>query len=181
MPQYLAAPPEAQVTRWQLGPPMQRPPVQTPSPAQAPHSSEPPLQPLPILPQYWPPAGAQVVDGVQAASLLPPPSMVITGVLPPVPAVALVPPIPLPPLPAAPTLPPLVAAPPWLPAVPDVDLTPAEQPSEAASAAPRTRRANPAGRRIRTILGLSGAPKTALSPGPIREPFRACKATLPHG
>ena len=77
--------------RWQLGPPMQRPPVQTPSPAQAPHSSEPPLQPLPILPQYWPPAGVQVVEGVQAASLLPPPSIVITGVPPPVPAVPLVP------------------------------------------------------------------------------------------
>jgi len=169
------------MTRWQLGPPMQMPPVHTPSPAQAPHSSEPPLQPLPILPQYWPPGGAQVVDGVQAASLLPPPSMVITGVLPPVPAVALVPADPtLPPLPAAPAAP-LVAAPPWLPAAPDVDLTPAEQPSETASATPRTRRANPAGRRICTILGLSGAPKTALSSGPIREPFRACKATLPHG
>ena len=81
MPQYRADP-DVQVTRWQLGPPMQRPAVQTPSPAQAPHSSEPPLQPLPILPQYWPPAGAQVVDGVQAASLLLPPSIVITGVPP---------------------------------------------------------------------------------------------------
>ena len=71
MPQYLAAPPEAQVSGWQLGPPTQRPKVQTPSPAQAPQSSEPPLQPLPILPQYWPPAGVQVTDGVQAASPLP--------------------------------------------------------------------------------------------------------------
>ena len=108
VPQYLAAPPDVQVTRWQLGPPMQMPPVHTPSPAQAPHSSEPPLQPLPILPQYWPPAGAQVVDGVQAASLLPPPSIVITGP-PPVPAVPLVPADPA--LPAAPAAPP-VAAPP---------------------------------------------------------------------
>ena len=120
------------MTRVQLGPPMQMLPVQTASPAQAPHSSEPPLQPLPILPQYWPPAGVQVVEGVHAASLLPPPSIVITGV-PPAPVVPLVPAEPT--LPADPTLPP-AAVPPWLPALPDVDLTPAEQPSEAARATP---------------------------------------------
>src|SRR5438094_765972 len=81
-------------------------------PAQAPHSSEPPLQPLPILPQYWPPAGAQITDGVQTASLLPA-SVVITTV-PPVPlgvVAPLVPPVPAPVVPAVPV--PLVA-----PAVP---------------------------------------------------------------
>src|SRR5262245_60334157 len=106
---------------------MQRPAVQTPSPAQAPHSSEPPLQPLPILPQYCPPAGAQVTDGVQAASL--PASTRIRGP-PPVPPVAIV---PAPPVePAAPAAPPIpVPAP--APPVPAVDLTPAEQPSDAAS------------------------------------------------
>ena len=91
VPQYRADP-AVHATRWQLDPPMQRPAVQTPSPAQGPHSSEPPLQPLPILPQYWPPGGVQIVDGVQAASLLLPASIEIEMV-PPVPVVALVPPI----------------------------------------------------------------------------------------
>jgi hypothetical protein len=70
-----------QVARTQLGPPVHRPATQTPSPGQAPHSSAPPGQPLPILPQYWPPVGVQVTDGVQAAA--PPASLafaVVSGV-----------------------------------------------------------------------------------------------------
>src|SRR5436190_558913 len=51
-PQYLTAPPDWQVIAVQLGPPMQMPgfvspPLQVASPGQAPHSSMPPLQPLP--------------------------------------------------------------------------------------------------------------------------------------
>src|SRR5437762_3566280 len=53
-PQYLTAPPDWQVIAVQLGPPMQMPgfvspPLQVASPGQAPHSSMPPLQPLPIV------------------------------------------------------------------------------------------------------------------------------------
>jgi hypothetical protein len=54
---------------------MHRPATQTLSPAQAPHSSAPPGQPLPILPQYWPPEGVQVTDGVHAAASLPAPAV----------------------------------------------------------------------------------------------------------
>ena len=59
VPQYLAPPPDAQVIRWQLAPPTQMSDMQTLSPEQVPHSSAPPLQPLPILPQYWPPAACR--------------------------------------------------------------------------------------------------------------------------
>jgi hypothetical protein len=85
------------------------------------------LQPLPILPQYFPPGGAQVTDGVQAASL--PASTVMTMV----PAAPAVPVVPLdPPAPAAPLMPAEAPAP------VGIGLTFATQPSEAVSAAPRT-------------------------------------------
>src|SRR4029078_3286431 len=65
LPQYWALPPEVTVIGVQLGPPMQMPgavapPLQVASPAQAPQSSFCPLQPLPIVLQYVPPAGVQV-------------------------------------------------------------------------------------------------------------------------
>src|SRR6185295_7889650 len=110
-PQYCAVPPDAQAMGLQLGPPIHRPAVQTPSPAQAPHSSEPPLQPLPILPQYWPPAGMHVTDGVHMASV--PASVPMMGP-PPVPAAPLVPAVPDPPRPVValvPALPVAAAAP----------------------------------------------------------------------
>ena len=64
LPQYLAAP-DVHVSGVQLGPPMQMPgavapPLHVASPGQVPHSSFSPLQPLPIVLQYWPPAGVQV-------------------------------------------------------------------------------------------------------------------------
>src|SRR5436190_1347727 len=129
--QERAAPPDVEVIGAQPGTAVQEPAVQTPSALQAPHSIEPPLQPLPILPQYWPPAGAQVTDGVQAASL--PASTEMIGP-PPVPAVALVPAAPA--EPAAPVEPPEPGPAP-APPVPAVALTPAEQPSDAARTAPR--------------------------------------------
>ena len=136
-PQYLAAPPEVQVSGLQLGPPMHRPPVQTPSPAQAPQSSAPPLQPLPILPQYWPPAGVQVTDGVQAASL--PASTAIT-IVPAVPVVPVVP--------GGPSVPPApgragarrAAAPPV--PVADLGMTFAQPNVVAPATAPSTQRTN---------------------------------------
>src|SRR5437764_573684 len=80
--------------------------------AQAPQSSVPP-QPSPILPQYWPPGGMQLVtDGVQAPPAPPePPTAPPAPVLPAVPSSTA--PAP-PPLPA--TFPPPL--PPAAPAVP---------------------------------------------------------------
>src|SRR4051794_39604678 len=133
--------------------------MQTPSPAQVPQSSAPPLQPLPILPQYWPPAGAHVTDGVQAASLSPA-STVITGVPapPPVPVAGPVPAVPVePPAPGpAPALPPVIP-------VPEPGVTLAVQPSEMTKAVAI---AQGPGKRTRTTIGLPAAPKTALAPRP---------------
>jgi hypothetical protein len=152
VPQYLAPPPDAQVIRWQLTPPTHRPERQTLSPEQAPQSSAPPLQPLPILPQYWPPGGLQVTDGVQAASL---PASTPMAIEPPVPIVGAEP--------AAPVVPPRPAA---APAAPVAPLLPGvgcvitfAQPSNAASAAASTR--GPPDQRIRTIRGLPVGAKTA--------------------
>jgi hypothetical protein len=153
VPQYLAPPPDAQVIRWQLAPPTQMLDMQTLSPEQVPHSSAPPLQPLPILPQYWPPAGVQVTDGVHAASL---PASTPIVIEPPVPVVGAVP--------AAPVVPPrpaIAPVPPVAPPLPGVDcgITFATHPSDAASATASTR--GPPDRRIRTIRGLPAGAKTA--------------------
>jgi len=50
-PQYLGLPPAVQVSGMQLAPPTQTPALQTSLAAQAPHSSLPPGQPVPIVPQ----------------------------------------------------------------------------------------------------------------------------------
>ena len=60
------------------------------------------MQPLPILPQYWPPAGVQLTDGMQATSL---PASVPPPVVPAVPVVAVVPAAPV--APDAPVAPPV--------------------------------------------------------------------------
>src|SRR5262245_42177566 len=166
VPQYRAPPPDVQVIRWQLDPPTQMLAMQTPSLGQAPHSSEPPLQPLPILPQYWPPAGVQVTEGVQAASL--PPSVAIT-IVPPAPVV---PALPFDPPPAAE---PPAPVPPPAPALPtgEPGITFAVQPSDVARTAASTH--NPS-RRIGTILGCRPGPKR-LCRGP-DGPFSAGKAGL---
>jgi len=158
MPQYFAAPPPGvQVIRWQLGPPTQRPALHTLSPPHMPHSSEPPLQPLPILPQYCPPAGMQLTRGVHAASLLPA-SVAITTV-PPVPARPIVPLWPASaPVPAAPEV-----APPVPVSAPGITFA---QPSDAATKAPS--RLGPS-RRIGTLVGLSAGGQTArLEAFPVR-------------
>src|SRR6185503_6946367 len=100
-PQYLTAPPDAQVSGMQLGPPRQTLAVHTSSPEHPPQSSACALQPLPIMPQYWPPDGWQLTVGVQGASMLMPASVPLVPDDPNVPATPVMmgpPPVPVVPL-----------------------------------------------------------------------------------
>jgi hypothetical protein len=113
------------------------------------------LQPLPILPQYWPPAGMHVTDGVHMASL--PASVPMMGP-PPGPAAPLVPAVPDPPRPVVA----LVPALPVSPAAPAAEgVTFAVQPSDPAN----TPSAKIPSSRIRTVRGLSATAQTARRTG----------------
>jgi hypothetical protein len=111
---------------------------------------------LPILPQYWPPAGVHVVDGVQAASL---PASIEIMIVPAAPVVGVAPAAPADPTP--PTVPPAPALP-VAPPVPGADLGITLAQLAAAASAPVNAHATqkPWGR-ICTILGLSAGSKTA--------------------